>query len=267
MRNFFHLFIFGLLLTVSSPYLAQSISMSPTRLFFTGNPGEKITQTATLHNSSDKEYVFNINYKDWVREEDGNKIYTEAGTTDNSNSSWVSTVENSITIPAGTTKEIVVTMQIPATASMSTVTNSMLFFTQLPRQSDQTQIQNGIGIITLFELGLHIYYTPQANNTKSLEITNISEIIDVIAENRKIAVNITNDGNLVNDATVEFEFTNTKTGEEIKLQPTSISMLPATNQVVTFILPQEISGNYLGVAIVKMAGSNDLRVGEKTFDF
>ena len=78
MRKLIHLFIF-FILTGSSSILAQSISMSPTRLFFTGNPGEKVTQTVTLQNSSDKDYVFNLNYKDWVREEDGNKVYLEAG--------------------------------------------------------------------------------------------------------------------------------------------------------------------------------------------
>lgn len=265
MRKFIHLFIF-LILTGSSSLLAQGISMSPTRLFFTGNPGETVTQKVTIHNSSDKEYVFNLNYKDWVREEDGNKVYVDAGTTKTSNATWLSTVENSVTIPAGTKKEIVVTMQIPANAKAA-VTNSMLFFTQLPQQANQTQVQNGIGIITLFEVGLHIFYTPPGNQIKSLEITNITEVINENPANRKVAVSIQNDGNTVNDATVECELTNTDTGKEIKLPPISISMLPGTNQVVQFSLPENISGNFLGVTIIKMAGSNDLRVGEKNFTF
>lgn len=266
MRKFIYLFIF-FILTVSSSILAQSISMSPTRLFFTGNPGEKVTQTVTLQNSSDKEYVFNLNYKDWVREEDGNKVYLEAGSSKTSNAAWVSTLENSVTVPARSTKEIVVTMQIPANASKSAVTNSMLFFTQLPQQADQARIQNGIGIITLFEVGLHIFYTPLGNQKKSLDITNISELRNDNASNRKVAVSINNDGNTINDATVEFELTETDTGKEIKLPAISISMLPNTDQTVQFSLPENISGNFLGVAIIKMAGSNDLRVGEKNFKF
>ncbi|SFT76737.1 Fn3-like domain-containing protein [Chryseobacterium formosense] len=266
MRKFIHLFIF-IILTGSSSILAQSISMSPTRLFFTGNPGEKVAQTVTLQNSSDKDYVFNLNYKDWAREEDGNKVYLEAGSSKTSNAAWVSTLENAITVPAKSTKEIVVTMQIPANASKSDVTNSMLFFTQLPQQADQARIQNGIGIITLFEVGLHIFYTPPGNHTKSLDITNISELNNENAANRKVAVRIHNDGNTINDATVEFELTNTDSGKEIKLPAISISMFPNTNQVVQFSLPENISGNYLGVAIIKMAGSNDLRVGEKNFKF
>lgn len=265
MRKFIYLFIF-FILTGSSSILAQSISMSPTRLFFTGNPGEKVTKTVTLQNSSEKDYVFNLNYKDWVREEDGNKVYLEAGSSKTSNAAWVSTLENSVTVPARSTKEIVVTMQIPANASKS-VTNSMLFFTQLPQQADQARIQNGIGIITLFEVGLHIFYTPPGNQTKSLDITNISEVNSENATNKKVAVSIHNDGNTINDATVEFELTNTESGKEIKLPAISISMLPNTDQTVQFSLPENISGNFLGVAIIKMAGSNDLRVGEKNFKF
>ncbi len=264
MHKFIYLFIFCIL-TGSSSLLAQSISMSPTRLFFTGNPGEKVTKTVTLQNSSDKDYVFNLNYKDWVREEDGNKVYLEAGSSKISNASWVSTLENTVTVPAKSTKEIVVTMQIPANASQSAVTNSMLFFTQLPQQADKARVQNGIGIITLFEVGLHIFYTPPGNHVKSLDITNISEVNN--SGNRKVAVSIHNDGNTINDATVEFELTNKDSGQEIKLPAISISMLPDTNQVVQFSLPENISGNFLGVAIIKMAESNDLRVGEKNFKF
>ncbi len=266
MRKLIHLFIFFLVLAGTFSLSAQSISMSPTRLFFTGNPGEKIMQTVTLHNSSDKVYVFNLNYKDWVREEDGNKVYLNPGSSKISNAAWVSTLENSVTVPAKSKKEITVTMQIPANAP-KTVTNSMLFFTQLPQQSDQAQVQNGIGIITLFEVGLHIFYTPPGNNVKSLDITNISEASTNGVKERKVAVSIHNDGNTINDATVGFELTNTDTGQEIKLAPVSISMIPDTHQVVHFSLPENLSGNYLGVAIVKMAGSNDLRVGEKNFKF
>ncbi|GGW30213.1 hypothetical protein GCM10007383_14370 [Arenibacter certesii] len=240
--------------------------MSPTRLFFTGNPGETVTELVTLHNSSNKDYVLSVNYKDWKRELDGNKVYFESGTLKNSNASWLSTLENTVSVAAGATMEVLVAMQVPEEASTSEVTNSMLFFTQLPTQEDKTTSSStGLGIITLFEFGLHVYYTPAGNKLKSLEITNIEEIVD--AASKKAAISITNDGNVVNDATVEFELINTDTGEEIKLDPISISMMPDTHQVVEFILPENLAGNYLGVTIIKMAGTSDMRVGEKNFSF
>lgn len=265
MRYFFLLFVTICSMAVS--VTAQGISMSPTRLFLTGNPGETVTETVLLNNTSDKDYVFDINIKDWKREMDGNKIYSEPGSLETSNSSWVSTFESNVTILAGAKKEIQVTMEIPKNASNSALTNSMLFFTQISTQADKAQVQNGIGIIALFEFGLHVYYTPPSNTLKSMEITAIEDVANEASAERKVAISLTNDGNTVNDATVEFELTNTETGEEIKLEPKPMSSLPGTDQVIHFTLPKDISGKYLGVTIIKMAGTNDLRVGEKTFDF
>ncbi|MEO5790244.1 hypothetical protein, partial [Gelidibacter sp.] len=268
MPNHFKFFLtLGFLITLTTSGFSQGVSMSPTRLFLTGNPGEKVTETVILNNSSDKDYVFNINVKDWKRELDGNKIYSEPGSLDTSNASWISTFENTVSVPAKSTQEILVTMTIPKDASPSALTNSMLFFTQISTQADKAQTQNGIGIIALFEFGLHVYYTPTGNQINSMEITAIEEINDAISQEKKIAVSVINDGNIVNDATVQFELTNTETGEEIKLDSKAMSSMPGTEQVIYFTLPTSISGQYLGVTIIKMSGTNDLRVGEKTFDF
>lgn len=257
-----------LIITSVSSVFAQGVSMSPTRLFMTGNPGETITERVILHNSSTNDYVLSVNYKDWLREVDGNKVYFEPGTLENSNASWLSTLENTVSLPAGATKEVMVAMQIPEDVSTTDVANSMLFFTQLPTQEDKTTSSStGLGVITLFEFGLHVYYTPTTNDLKSLEITNIEEITSEEFVGRNVAISITNDGNVVNDATVEFELTNTDTGEEIKFEPRSISMIPKTHQVVVFSLPEGLLGEYLGVTIIKMTGTNDLRVGEKNFSF
>ena len=257
----------SLFLAVTS-VAAQGVSLSPSRLFFTGNPGETVTETVTINNSSTtKDYVLSINIKDWKREEDGTKVYFKADTLKTSNASWLSTFENTVSIPAGTTQKVAVVMQIPKDASTNAITNSMLFFTQLPMKEDKANASKGLGIITLFEFGIHVYYTPPSNTITSLEITNIEELTDEESGNKNVAISVTNDGNVINDATVAFELTNTETGEEIKIAPKSISMLPQTDQVVQFELPQGLSGNYLGVTIIKMAGSNDLRVGEKSFSF
>ena len=256
----YFLLLISLFFTVTS-VVAQGLSMSPTRLFFSGTPGQKISQTVTLHNGSNRPYSFSVGYKDWNRDERGEKIYSEAGALGPaSNAAWLSTLDRTITVPAGTSREVIVTMQVPQNASTSAVTNSMLFFSQIPTQDDQAKASQGIGIITLMELGLHVYYTPTANTTKDLEIT----AMDLLQEPaRKLAVRISNEGNTVTDATVELELTNKETGADVKLRPISISMMPQTTQTVEFAIDKKLSGNFLGVAIIKMEGSTDLRVGEK----
>lgn len=241
----------------------QGISMSPTRIFFTGAPGETVSKTVTIGNSSDSEYIFSVNMKDWHREETGNKVYFEVGSLKNSNAKWISTPETTVSVPPKSTIEVVVTMAIPETATAPVVTNSMLFFTQIGKQADKATQKDGIGIITLFEFGIHVYHTPDGNNNQSLDIISFNDE----AATNMVSVGILNDGNVICDASVELELTNTSTGEEIKLEPINISMMPEAKQVVKFQLPKGLNGEYLGVTIVKMAGSNDLRVGEKTFEF
>jgi len=255
-----YLALFLIFLSSGAALTAQGLSMSPTRLFFSGNPGEVQSQTVTLYNGSAKDYTFSLHYKDWDRKEDGDKVYYDKGALKTSNAAWMSTVQSSVTVPAGTSKEVVVTMRVPKQASASEVTNSMLFFTQLPSQEDITSsARQGLGIITLFELGLHLYNTPPANTEKNAEIT----AMNFNAADRTLEIAFSNQGNTVLDATSEFELTNAATGAEIKLPAVPVSMLPGTAQKTVFSLGEVPKGDYLGVALIRMAGSNDLRVGEK----
>ena len=258
---------FFLLVANMVTVFAQGISMSPTRLFFTGNPGEVVSQNVIMYNSSDSDYIFNINLKDWHREEDGTKIYFETDALENSNSLWISTLETNINLPAKSTVEVQVNMTIPEDASPSDLTNSMLFFTQIGKQKDIVENDMGIGIIPIFEFGLHIYYTPPSNNIISLEIMAIDEVVNAEAKAEEVLIRVYNDGYKVNDASVELELTNVLTGEEVKLSPINISMMPDTYQTIIHKLPDNIEGEYMGVVIIKMAGTNDLRIGEKTFEF
>lgn len=266
MRNL--IFLICLTSLVVSKAQAQGLSMSPTRLFFSGQPGETLTQTIRLGNTSDVDQSLTVSYKDWIRDESGNKVYFEAGSLNHSNASWLSTDQSTVRVPAGGFTEVQVTMQIPQEAS-SMVTNSMLFLTQLPQPSNlNPNSETGIGIVTLFEFGLHVYYTPPSNSNISLDITNIVEVVpEMIDEQRLIAIHIHNDGNTIADANVEFELTNTETGDDYKLKPVYVSMFPNARQIVHFQLPQGVKGNFLGVAIIRMAGTNDIRVGEKNFSF
>lgn len=268
MYNYLRLAFFLLCIQAIAPNAAaQGVSMSPTRLFFTGNPGEVVKQTVVMHNSSDNDYIFNINLQDWNRKEDGTKVYFEPKSLMHSNAAWITTLETNLNLPAKATQEVVVTMEIPADASPVELTNSMLFFTQIGKQNDTPKLDKGIGIIALFEFGLHIYYTPPANKNISLEIMSIQDTLTSEDKTQSVEIRLFNDGNVVNDAAVELELTNTVSGEEIKLDAINISMMPGTYQTIVHKLPNQLKGTYLGVIIVKMAGSNDLRVGEKTFEF
>src|SRR5690606_17686675 len=110
---------------------AQGISMSPTRLFFSGNPGETLTENVTFTNGSSNPITLNTRVNDWYRDSIGEKIYEDPNTLQKSNSSWVSLPEELFTVEPASTLSIPVTMHIPQGVSAKDVTNSMLFFTQI----------------------------------------------------------------------------------------------------------------------------------------
>lgn len=249
---------------------AQGISMSPTRIFFSGNPGETLVQTVTITNGSPNSISFNTNIKDWYRDLAGEKVYVDANTLPKSNSAWLSIPETQFTVDAGTTKDIQLTLHIPEGASSNDVTNTMLFFSQIGQQEDNPQGGMGIGLQVLFEFGLHVYNTPPSNKIQDLEFTAVDDLGNIIKNEvsyKRIGIKVKNEGNVISDSTVEMELTDKNSGEEIKLSPVNISMLPDAEQLIHFDLPINTKGSYSGVSIIKMGGTTDMRIAEKDFEF
>jgi hypothetical protein len=53
----------------------QGISISPSRIFFNGEPGQTVSQVITFSNTSNAELNFVANLKDWDRDSIGVKKY------------------------------------------------------------------------------------------------------------------------------------------------------------------------------------------------
>lgn len=249
---------------------AQGISISPTRMFYNGTPGQTLVQTVTVTNGSSRPLTFNTSTKDWYRDETGEKIYVDPNTLPKSNSAWISTTEPLFTVEAGTSRDIPVTLQIPEQASSSNVTNSMLFFSQISQQADNYQGGVGIGIQVLFEFGIQVFNTPTTNTMQDLEFTAVDDLGNITKNNtpyRRIGVKVKNQGNTISDALVEMELTDKNSGQEIKLSPVNISMLPDAEQLIHFDLAADTKGSFAGVSFIKMSGTTDIRVAEKDFEF
>lgn len=259
------LFIFFAILSCIANSYAQGITVSPTRIFFTGAPGSNVTQTVTITNGGKAPFSFKATFSDWRRDSIGEKVYADAGTLPRSNADWLKLSETNLTVQPGESKQVNVTLTIPADAS-DVVTNSMLMLTQIAQQSDEYLKNNNIGIKVLFEFGLHVYYTPEKNTKEDLDFTAINfrgkvKIADKMYN--RVAVQIKNVGNTVSDSSVDFELTNKATGEETKLDPIAISMMPDAEQIVYFDIPESLTGAYAGVAILRVGSAANVRVGEK----
>ncbi|NCD72146.1 fimbrial biogenesis chaperone [Mucilaginibacter agri] len=252
--------------------LAQAISISPSRMFFSGDKGQELSQQVTLNNTGKATLSFKASLMDWSRDSTGEKRYYPAGTQASSNATWVEVMPNVVELPPGSKQQVTVTMHVPKDAPAGTVTHSMLFFTQINEQASSKVNTNhaSIGVIVKLEFGVHLYYTSPGSVKKDLDYLafyNDGNKTIGNAQVHRIAVKIKNTGNVVTDGFISLEATNKTTGDELKLPPRAISMLPNDEQVVYLDLPSTLKGHYLLVALLDSGEETNLKVAKKELDF
>ncbi|WP_348619987.1 hypothetical protein [Pedobacter lusitanus] len=264
MRLLTALFTLGLATLLLNTASGQGFSISPSRIFFSGNPGETVSQTVTFGNTSKTTLSFITRIQDWDRDSVGTKIYYDSNTKPLSNAKWITLSSNAVSVQPGENKQVIVSLTIPPDAKQ--LTHSMLFFTQVKEQEAQQKNAAKIGLNVLMEVGVQVYYVPRGLNAGELEFLSFDDrgIYDNGKnKSRRLALKIHNKGNLNKDAFIRFELTNKETGEEIKIKPEVIAMLPDATQWVIVDLPTDLKGKFLAVALLDAGSTYDLKVAEK----
>lgn len=265
MRISIHLLLtFCLVFALLHTAKGQGFSVSPSRIIFSGNPGETVTQTITFSNSSSTPLTFVNRVQDWDRDSLGTKVYYDRNTRPLSNANWINLSSNNTVLKAGETKQIIVSLTIPADAAK--LTHSMIFFTQVKDQLPQAVTGISLGINVLMEVGVQVYYTPKGLSSGEFEFMAFEDRgpIDKSGQKfRQLAVKVHNKGAINKDATVRLELTNKETGEEIKIDPKIIAMLPETTEWILLDLPANLKGKFLAVVLLDAGSTYDLKVAEK----
>ena len=267
MRLYTTLFTLCLVSLFVNTTMGQGFSVSPSRLFFKGNPGETLSQQITFSNTSTVPVSFVSNIQDWNRDTAGNKMYFAKNSMPSSNANWITLSTNTLTVQPGETKLINVSMTVPAGRDEKKgLTNSMLFFTQVKEQAPKKTNNKQVGLTILLEVGVQIYHTPPGLTFGELEFLAFNDLGLIETDKgkkRRFAIQIHNKGEVNKDAYVRYEVTNKATGEELKLTPEAIAMLPDASQWVYLDLPADLNGKFLAVAILDAGSAYDLKVAEK----
>lgn len=267
MRYYLTLFVLYICNTL---IYGQGISISPSRIFFTGEPGQTVSQVITFSNTSNAELYFVANLKDWDRDSIGVKKYYSPGQKQQSNAAWLTLSENTVRLAPGETKSVNLAMTIPKDPAPQQLSNTMLFFTQVKEQ--KAAVQNGLNMNVLIEVGIQVYHTPSGLNPGDLEFLAFEDRHIIPSQTgqsvRRVDVHVKNTGQINKDAYVRFELTNTETGEEIPIKAVAIAMLPSSEQWVQIDLPEKLAaGRYLAVAILDAGSQYDLKIAEKEITY
>lgn len=263
--------IFFLCCTCYAAAIAQpSISVAPSRLFFSFPQGEASTQEVRIANPGKHNMVFSITLADWYRDSLGEKQYLKPGATPHSCTDWVELPYSSIVVAAGQERTIPVKLVAPANAG-NTVRNAMIFITQAEDdESLQVQKKNGATMIIRLEVGIHVYYTPPSLSKKEVDLVDFKDAgWKQLGDTAKhlLEVVLKNTGELMSESTVKLELTNQETAEEIKLDAQPVPTMPGVKRIIRFGLPPSLKkGNYLAVAIVDNGPDVPLTIGELEFN-
>lgn len=248
----------------------QGISISPSRIFFTGEAGQTVSQAITFNNTTTSTLSFIANLKDWDRDSLGSKRYYATGNNAGSNASWLTLSENTVRLAPGETKVVNLSMTIPDNLATKQQRHSMLFFTQVKEQ--KAGQANGLHMNVLIEVGIQVYHTPIGLKAGDLEFLAFEDKGAVTVQEGKtihrMEVKVKNTGQINKDAYVRFELTNIETGEETPVDAVAIALLPDSEQWVHVDLPGKLApGRYLAVAILDAGSQYDLKIAEKEITY
>src|SRR5258705_12923787 len=111
-------FIMIVLTLTSLPVFASpgSLSVSPAVVMLQGTPGQSTTQTLTIVNTSNQQFVFDMMAKDAVAR-DGHRVYVGAGELAGSIAATAVFSRKSVTVAPGERASVTVTVTIPPNPS------------------------------------------------------------------------------------------------------------------------------------------------------
>lgn len=255
--------LYQFLLIVSSLSWGQDISISPSILHFSTEPGHSASNTIKITNHGEKIYEFQVNLRDWTRDSIGRKEYRDPGTLAFSNANWIRMNESIIRVLPNQVLNIPIQMEIPLDLKEIRSSNSMLFLTQINGIEQETN-HPSIGIKINYEFGVQIFHTPITAKKGEVVFTNISYQEQQESKVRLLRIDFENNGYIHKNGQIRTELTNIDTGKDFKLEPVAFAIMPLDKQFQTIKLPKEIEeGNYKLVSFLDLGENYELNIGEK----
>lgn len=255
-------------LTPLSPGFTQSVSVSPSRLYFGAEPGQTRSHTVRITNNSQSRQAFLISFADFESPGSSGKTeIMEAGTSPNSCAQWLSASPSLLELEGGETRDVEVILQLPNTPQANRVSWASMFV-RLARErttpADLTPASTGFGIMQTFQFVIHIFQTPPGITFKDAEI--ISFTVSPASDNEKpvLVLHVKNTGEAIIDVAAYLEYTHLGSGNHFRDKARAFTILPGGNREVRFSIPEDLPpGNYNVLGVVDY-GSREAVIAAET---
>jgi hypothetical protein len=240
------------LILFSAKGMAQRINVNPTILAFNESAGQSSTQILTITNLSDKVQAYQLSLGDWIRDTTGEHRYYAPGTIKRSCANWVKFDNPIVEIDPQKSKDVRVTLTIPADSAATKEMKWAMIFVQ--SVEEQTGGENKAAklkatIKEVYRIGIHVYQTPPTIIKKEAKALSL-----VQEKTNKDLFDFTmvNSGMTMLDCKVRLVLTNLASGAEIKLDEQSFPVFPDSKRIVKLEIPKTVpAGKYSMLGILE----------------
>lgn len=263
-RNFFLLAVLMLLSTASAS-AQMGISVSPPRVYFTGDKGQTDVKEVLITNVSEThtmELAFSLG--DWEYDVYGENRMFQPDTLSNSCAAWV-TIEGSpyLSLKPKESHTIHVSITVPADLqSDQPAHTAMLYVTQMnPADDVNTQ---GANIKVSVQSGIKLFHRDSSPRRPQIEITNMK----FDKEMKVLQLEFNNEGNIWVNGEVNTYLLNQSTGEESTLPNSYFYTMPGDRRIMHLSLPEELEkGKYTATVMLDYGDSENMEAAELEFSY
>ncbi|MFW5706752.1 MAG: hypothetical protein ACOC12_02425 [Bacteroidota bacterium] len=264
----------ALVIAGATALVAQSASVSPSRLYFNAEPGQTQVRQITVTNNSESEQSFTISFADFASPgTEGKTELLEPGESENSTFTWLSASPSLLELQPGESRDVDVILQVPNNPEAERVVWSTALIRLARERTAAPGMEEGamgFGIMHTFQFVVHIFQTPRSVTYRNARILTFEEGDAGEQGQRRIMLHVENTGDAIIDVAAYLELTNIRTGESRREKARAFTTLPGHSRILYFDLPADLSpGMYSVLGVVDygdrdavIAAELELRVGE-----
>jgi P pilus assembly chaperone PapD len=252
---------------VSSQVQAQSVAISPSRLYYKTPIGEYKVQEVSVTNSSTAAQSFTVSFGDFEPSgSQGKSQIMKKGESPNSCSEWLSAEPSFFEVGPGQTQKVKVLMQVPSSPDANKVKWAAMQV-RLAKEKQATDLKDqnaiGLGITETFQFVVHIFQSPPTVTAKNAEIESFTEVTSDKDSSRVMMLRVVNSGEAILDCVSYLEYTNLSSGEENRQKPIAYTLLPGTARELKFPISSTLpEGKYSLLGVVDYGSRENVQAAE-----
>ena len=258
---------FGLLVFALAGVFAQSVSVSPSRLYFKEPPGGYKSQKIYVTNNGKKPETFQVLFHDF--RSDGNKGKTqvvEEGEYEHGCAKWLTASPAFFEVAPGQTQTVEILLQVPNTPEANNARWAVATI-KLSKENTGPQAKGsnvtGMQIIQTFQFLIHIFQSPPTVTFKQADVISFKDVTTPQDESKVLLMEVENSGDAILDCAPYLDVVNLNTGESRRIKGKGFTILPGGKREVRFTLPKGMTkGKYNILGVVDYGSDSDLAGAE-----